>query len=128
METPPAATAAKAGVEKYQKELEGVLGELIGESKTDDERTQWRRQLIDVIAGAVQSGVDPSGLARLKKLRSEISKEDKKSLLLPIIEIRLLNAQYFVDIQAAKDNDERAKIHENWMNGLEEFLDANPKA
>jgi hypothetical protein len=84
--------------------------------------------LIDVIAGAVQSGIDPSGLARLKKLRAEIAKEDKKSALLPIIDIRLLNAQYFVDIAAAKDNDERAKIHEDWMNGLEEFLDANPKA
>src|SRR5262249_31597226 len=58
MENPPAANAAKGAIEKYQKELEGTLGELISESKTDDERTQWRRQLIDVIAGAVQSGFD----------------------------------------------------------------------
>src|SRR5262245_11933087 len=34
MENPPAPTAAKAIVEKYQKRLEGVLGKLITESKT----------------------------------------------------------------------------------------------
>ncbi|MGE5194782.1 MAG: redoxin domain-containing protein, partial [Deltaproteobacteria bacterium] len=128
MESPPAATAGRPVVEKYQKELEGVLGDLIDESKTDEERMQWRRQLIDAIAGAVQSGFDPSGIARLKKIKSGISKEEPKSPLLAMIDIRLLNAQYFVDIQAEKDNDERAKIHERWMGDIEDFLEANPKA
>jgi len=76
----------------------------------------------------VQSGFDPSGIARLKKIRSEISKEDAKSPLVPMIDIRLINIQYFVDIREASDNDERAKIHETWMNALEDFLDENPKA
>jgi hypothetical protein len=128
MENPPAANAAKAVIEKYQKRLEGVLGELISESKTDDERTQWRRQLIDVIAGAVQSGFDDTGIERLKRMRAEIAKEDHKSPLLPMIDIRLINVEYFVAIRKATDNDERAKIHEKWLDGLEEFLDANPKA
>jgi hypothetical protein len=128
MESPPPPTAGRLVFEKYQKDVEGVLGELIGASKTDDERTQWTRQLIDAIAGAVQSGFDPSGLARLKKLRAEIMKDSPKSPLVPVVLIRLLNAEYFVDIQAAKDNDERAKIHERWMTGLEEYLEAYPKA
>jgi len=127
MESPPAPTAAKAVIEKYQKRLEGVLGELISESKTDDERAQWRRQLIDVIAGAVQSGFDDTGIARLKRMRADIAKEDPKSPLLPMIDIRLVNVEYFVAIRNATDNDERAKIHEKWLDGLEEWLDANPK-
>src|SRR5262249_33982434 len=128
MESPPAPNAAKAVIEKYQKRLEGVLGELISESKTDDERAQWRRQLIDVIAGAVQSGFDDTGIARLKRMRADIAKDDPKSPLLPMIDIRLVNVEYFVAIRNATDNDERAKIHEKWLDGLEEWLDANPKA
>jgi hypothetical protein len=128
MENPPAPTAAKAVIEKYQKKLEGVLGELISESKTDDERTQWRRQLIDVIAGAVQSGFDDTGIARLKRMRAEIAKEDTKSPLLPMVDIRLINIEYFVAIRNATENDERAKIHEKWLTSLEEFLEANPKS
>src|SRR5262249_1693982 len=128
MENPPAPTAAKAVIEKYQKRLEGVLGELISESKTDDERSQWRRQLIDVLAGAVQSGFDDTGMARLHRLGAESGKEDPKSPLLPMIDIRLINVEYFVAIRKATDNDERAKIHEKWLTSLEEFLEANPRS
>ena len=67
--------------EKYEKSLEGVLIELVNESKTDEARNLWTRQLVDTIAAAVQSGADPSGLARLKKLESDIAKADPKSSL-----------------------------------------------
>jgi hypothetical protein len=126
LENPPAPDAPRNVAEKHQKKLEEVLGQLIETAKTDDERAQWTRQLIDAIAGAAQAGIDPSGVARLKKLRSDIAKDSPKSSLLPILDLRTLNVEYFVEIQAAKDNDERAKIHERWLNNLEDFLDANP--
>ncbi len=127
LENPPPPNSPRNVAEKYQKEVEETLGGLVELSRSDEERAQWTRQLIDAIAGAVQSGFDPSGVARLKKMRTEIAKEAPKSALLPILDLRILNTEYFVAIQAEKDNDARAKIHERWLNNLEDFLEANPE-
>jgi hypothetical protein len=127
LENPPPPNSPRNVAEKYQKDLEDILGALIELSKTDEDRAQWTRQLIDAIAGAVQAGFDPSGVARLKKMRTEIAKDSPKSALLPILDLRILNTEYFVAIQAEKDNDARAKVHERWLNGLEDFLEANPE-
>jgi len=127
--SPPAANAARPAWEKYQKSVEAVLVKLINKAKTDEARNLWTRQLLDTIAVAVQSGTDPSGLARLKKLESDISKADPKSPLAAIARYRTMSAEYTVSmLEAGKDDEAKQKIHDRWLASLEEFLDTYPKA
>ncbi len=127
MENPPPQNATKAVAEKYQKELEGVLASLINEVKTDDEKAQWTRQLLDTILAGVQSGVDLSGVARLKKLEADIVKASPKSALAVMARYRVMFAEYVAAMQEASD-ETRPKIHDKWLTDLADFLDANPKA
>src|SRR5579863_6494108 len=90
---PPAPNAARPVWEKYQKSVEALLVKLINKAKTDETRNLWTRQLLDTIAVAVQSGADPSGLARLKKLESDIAKADPKSSLAATARYRVMSAE-----------------------------------
>jgi hypothetical protein len=127
--SPPAQNAARPVWEKYQKSVEAVLIKLVNEVKTDEARSLWTRQLLDSIAVAVQSGADPSGLSRLKKLESEIAKTDPKSSLAATARYRLMSAEYTVSmVEAGKDDEAKQKIHDRWLTSLEDFLDAHPKA
>jgi len=125
---PPAPNAPKATWEKYQKSVESLLVKLVNKAKTDEARNMWTRQLLDTIAVAVQSGADPSGLSRLKKLEAEIAKADPKSSLAATARYRLMSAEYTVAMQeAGKDDEAKQKIHDRWLTGLEDFLDEFPK-
>ena len=127
--SPPGANAARPVWEKYQKSVESVLVKLINEVQTDEARNLWTRQLLDTITGAIQSGADPSGLARLKKLESEIAKSVPKSSLAATARYRLMAAEYAVSmLEAGKDDEAKQKIHDRWLSSLEDFLDAYPKA
>ncbi|HEY2252105.1 MAG TPA: redoxin domain-containing protein [Planctomycetaceae bacterium] len=127
--SPPAANATRPVWEKYQKSVEALLVKLVNKAKTDEARNLWTRQLLDTIAVAVQSGAEPSGLARLKKLESEIDKADPKSSLAATARYRVMSAEYTVAMQeAGKDDEVKQKIHDRWLTSLEDFLDAFPKS
>ncbi|HLJ11541.1 MAG TPA: redoxin domain-containing protein [Planctomycetaceae bacterium] len=128
MENPPSPNAARPIFEKYHKDIEGTLVNLINEVKTDEEKAQWTRQLLDTIAAAVQSGTEPSGVARLKRLEAQIAKSNPKSPLAILARYRVMVAEFAVAMQEAENNDARQKIHERWLAGLEDFLDEHPKA
>jgi len=126
VQNPPPPNASKDLLLKYQKDLEAVHVDLIDEVKTADEKTQWTRQLLDTILAGVQSGADLAGVARLKKLESQIVKETPKSPLAVMARYRVIFAEYVAAMQQADDKD-REKIHDRWLTDLAEFLDANPK-
>ena len=128
MKAPPAPNAGKPAFEKYYKQVENALIKLVNASKTDEDRAQWTRQLLDQVAAAVQSGNYPSGVARLKQLETEITKASPKSPLVPVAKYRAMLAQYANSMQEADSNEARQKIHETWLKNLEDFLDENPKA
>ncbi len=128
MKKPPASNATRPEFEKYQKKLEGILALLIDDMKTDEERAQWTRQLLDAILVAVQSGKYPEGVARLKTLDAEVRNADPKSPLAALARYRLMVAEFTLAMQTAADNDARQKIHDGWLTDLEDFLEAHPKA
>ncbi len=128
MENPPAANASKAVYEKYQKEVEAVHFGLIGEARTDDERVQWTRQLLDALVAAVQSGRYQAGVARLKQLEIDIVKKSPKSALAGVARYRLMVAEFAAAMQEATNNEARQKVHDGWLTDLEDFLDNYPKA
>jgi hypothetical protein len=126
---PPVANASRAMWEKYHKQVEGVLASLIEEVKSEDEKTQLTRRLIDSLSQAVQSGNDPGALKRLKSVEAEIRKSSPKSPLASLAGYRLLFLEYNVAIDEARDKDDEAKqkVHERWLTQLEDFLDEHPK-
>ncbi len=126
---PPAPHAPRATWEKYQKSVEALQVKLIHIAKTDEARNLWTRQLLDTIAVAVQSGADPSGLVRLKRLEAEIAKADPKSSLAATARYRVMAAEYTVSmLEAGKDDEAKQKIHDRWLASLDDFLDAHSKA
>ncbi len=129
MKSPPALNAGKPAFEKYYKQIEAVLINLNNESKTEDERAQWTRQLLDTVAAAVQSGNYPTGVARLKQVEATIAKAAPKSPLVPVARYRWMLAEYAAAMQDSKnDNDSLQKVHATWLKDLEAFLDEYPNA
>jgi hypothetical protein len=128
MESRPAPDVAPGVFQKWQKSVEAVLIELIKEVKTDEDKMQWTRQLLDNISMAVQSGKDPGALARLKNLESGIGKSFPKSPLVVTSKFRVMFSDYIASMQESeKDNDAKQKIHDRWLNDLGDFLEEHPK-
>lgn len=128
-ENPPPATASRAAFDKYYKELETVLIELVNVSKSAEDKSQWTMQLLDTITAAVQSGQYPGGVERLKEIESDIRKSVPKSPLLAEIRFRIILTNDAVLRQESKnDNEALQKVHSDWLKALEEFLEEYPKA
>jgi thiol-disulfide isomerase/thioredoxin len=124
----PAPNASKQVFERFHQERERILTELVNKSKTDEERTQWLRQLLDSLAAAVQSGNYPAGLSRLKAIEPEIRKAAPSSPLVPYAVYRVKAAEFTVALQQAADNDARTKVQDQWLTDLEEFIEKYPKS
>lgn len=127
MEGAPPQTAAKATLEKHFRSVEGILIDLVNEVKTDEERAQWTRQLVDTIASWVQAGIYPDGVKRLKQIEDQIVKSSPKSPLVSVTAYRRMLAEYALAMQEAEGNDARQKVHEKWLKDLEDYLDKYPK-
>lgn len=122
--TPSSGTAALA---RYNSKRADILAKLIKVSKSDEERTQWTKQMVDGIAAAVQSGSFDSGLKRLQEIESSVGKTDPKAPMLPYVTYRRLLAEYTVDLQNAS-SDKRQKVQEWWLKELEQFATRYPDA
>lgn len=129
LSNPPAGNAGRTVFEKYHKQVEGVLVKLIDKARVDEERGQWTRQLLDFLAAAVQSGNDPAALGRLKKAEAELRKSSPKSPVAAIARYRVIVSENFTAMDEARDKDDEAKqkIHDRWLEQLEEFLEEFPK-
>jgi glutathione peroxidase-family protein len=125
MENPPAEGAGKSTWEKYFLQVDAVLVELFNASTTDEERTQWVRQLLDTITSGVQAGRYNVGVRRLRELEGEIKKVFKD--LEPVAAYRRMLGEYAVDMRQAEGDEAREKIHQKWLKDLEGFLEKYPK-
>ncbi|MBI3865262.1 MAG: redoxin domain-containing protein [Planctomycetia bacterium] len=128
MEKRPAPDAAPGVFQKWEKSVETVLIDLINAVKSEDDKLQWTRQLLDNMSMAVQSGKDSAALGRLKKLETEIGRSFPKASIVVTAKYRVMYAEYLAAMQEAeKDNDKKQETHDRWLSDLSEFLEANPK-
>lgn len=130
LENPPVGNASRAVFEKFHKQVEAVLAQIIDEVKSDEDKIQWTRQLIDLLSSAVQSGSDAGALKRFKNLEAEIRKSTPKSPLVAIARYRLIIAENAIAMEEVRDKDDEAKqkIHDRWLTQLEDFIEEYPKA
>lgn len=113
----------KASVHERRTDL---LEKLVRESKTDERREQWLKQLADVVSAAVQSGEYPGGVARLQALESKLLKSKSTKDLAAYVKFRRMSAEYGQKLQDPKADF--AKIQEQWLKDLESFVGDYPSS
>jgi thiol-disulfide isomerase/thioredoxin len=117
----PAPTAGISMLAKFNSDRTALLEKIRKLSKTDAERDQWTRQLVDGIAAAVQTGTYPDGLKKLQTLESEIKKSSPKSALVAYVSYRRLIAEYSTQLHVSTSSDKRETVQTWWLEQLEKF-------
>jgi len=112
---------------RYNSRRAEIIRKLIDAAPTESDRNQWRRQLVDGVAAAVQSGQYPQGMQTLKTIESEIRRDSPKSEMLPYVTFRRLLAEYTVKLQSAAAG-ERPEIQKWWLKELQSFAADHPDA
>lgn len=104
-----------------------LLLQLANASANSSERTQWLRQLADMVSAAAQDGSFPQGLNYLKALEKKLADEGQPKDLLAYFEFQRMLAEYYGVTLADPDVD-HAKAHAQWLDDLEAFVEDHPKS
>jgi len=123
----PSPSAGAKALATYNAKRADLLTRLMNMAKTDAEKDQWLRQLIDGIATTIQTGAYPEGLNRLTKIEENIRRKNPKSPTYSYAVYRRLLAQFSVDLQKADDAG-RLKVREDWLKAIEKFVATYPEA
>ena len=104
-----------------------LLKDAVELAETDEEKLNLMKQTIDGYALASQMGTYPEGVQDLKAIESEIAAKSPKSPLLPYATYRLIQAEYYVNLQEAEDKKEKqADIQKAWLQSLQSFVEKYP--
>ena len=99
-----------------------VLRALAGSAKTKKDQIVWIRQLADTLGTAAQSGDYPPGVARLRDLYSELSRQSKEAEVTAHVAFVLIMTEYSVALQ--QEDADFAAIQDNWIKQLTEYADS----
>jgi thiol-disulfide isomerase/thioredoxin len=124
----PVPTAPPTALASYNAKRADLLSQLVAMSKSEEERNQWMRQMIDSITSAVQIGAFPEGLDRLKSLEAELKDAKPKSVMIPYVTYRRLLADYTSQQKGATSNAKQQDIQKWWRGQLENFTKDFPSA
>lgn len=108
---------APANKQKRLNEQRVELLEKICELARGEDRETWFKQYIEAVSIAMQEGDFEAGLARLKRLQSQLAKQDGQDNLLIFTGYRVLQADYNQALKDAKES-EIPKIYSTWFDGL----------
>lgn len=125
---PQLGVATQSQLAAYNKSRADMLMRLVSLAGTEDEKNQFLKQCVDGIAAAVQTDTFPEGLGRLKQIEASLQQTGNRSAVLPFVTYRRIMSDYSVAMKAATEADQRAKVQENWLKSLEEFVTENAGA
>jgi TolA-binding protein/peroxiredoxin len=104
-----------------------LLNEAIELAESEGDKVLLMKQTVDGYALAAQLGTYPEGVHDLKTIEADLIKRSPKSPLLPYTTYRLMQAEYYVNLQDAEDKKEKqADIQKAWLKGLEDFVAKYP--
>ena len=104
-----------------------LLKDAIEMAESDDEKTLLMKQTVDGYALASQMGTYPEGVQELQAIEADLAKKSPKSPLLPYTSYRLMQAEYYVNLQLAEENKaKQEEIQKAWLQGLEDFVAKYP--
>lgn len=104
-----------------------ALEQLARSATADADRAMWIKQFADMVAAAVQSGDFPTGIDKLKNMLAQLSSDEKAKDLVPYVKFRHLASEYGQRLAQAKEAD-YAKVQEQWIKDLEQFVNDYPQA
>lgn len=125
-EAPDPSSSARE-VSAYHVSRARLLGELAKVAKTAEEREQWKRQQVDGIAAATQTGTFPNGLQQLQAIEKEVRGSNNTDLV-PYIVFRRILAEYNTKLQNADGAEAREEIQAWWLEQLETFVKTHSTA
>ncbi len=115
--------ADRAAVKALMERRGVLLNRAIKLAETDDEKMLLTKQLVDGFAFAAQIGTYPEGAADLKAMEQDWRRSSPKSPLVPYVVYRRIQAQYYVGLQDAEtEKDKAADVQKEWIKGLEDFI------
>lgn len=123
----PQPNAGPQAFAKYNTSRVAIIQQLVKRSKTEQERNQWARQLVDGLTIAIQSEQYPAGLKQLQSIEANIKKTAPRSTLLPYVIFRRLLAEYSVRLQKSAA-DKRGDVQKWWLKQLEQFASNYPRS
>ncbi len=126
-EKSPPPTAGRDVMAKYHSARADLLVRIYNAAESDEEKTQWMKQLISGLSAMVQTGAYPEGLDRIKAIEKEVRKTGSKSPLVPYVTYQRIFAEYTIDLQKAEE-DKRSEVMKTWLKGLEDFIGEYPSA
>lgn len=124
---PTAQANYRIALAKYNSGRADLIVKIYNLADTEEEKTQWMKQLIDGLSATVQTGAYPEGLERIKTIEKEVHKGNAKSPLIPYVTYQRIFAEYTVDLQNAKE-DKRTEVMTAWLDGLKSFIEKYPNA
>ena len=111
----------KADLSSLHAQRADVVEKLVQASSDAGERDTWVRQLVDTVGVAVQNGVYPQGLERLKRISRTLDADDQA--LKAYADYQAIGTEYVV--RQSSDND-FAKVQEWYLKELSEFVERYP--
>lgn len=125
----PSPAAGPGVLADYNKKRADLLDDLTGLARTDDEREQWTKQLVDGLTAAVQTGQFPNGLDRLTKIEADERKKRDNEEMIAYVSFRVLLAQYATRLQQSQlTNEQRQELQTWWLSQLKAFAAKYPDA
>ena len=116
-----AQSPAKSDLPALHAQRADVVEKLVATASDAEERDTWVRQLVDTVGVAVQSGVYPEGLERLKRITSSLDADDKA--LKAYADFQVIGTEYVVRQSTSKDF---AEVQEWYLNELTRFVEQYP--
>lgn len=104
-----------------------LLRKAIDLAESDDEKLLLTKQMVDGYALAAQMGTFAEGASDLRAMELDLRRRGPKSVLVPYVAYRRIQAQYYVDLQQA-EKEKAADVQKEWIKGMEDFLTEFPDA
>jgi len=106
-----------------------LLENLAKNAASPEDRSQWIHALADGVTGAVQQGVYPDGIERLKKLLETLKEKEEDKPLAAYVQFRLMSSEYTISMMKNSGTATAwLQIRTKWLEDLGAFIEAYPDA
>ncbi len=119
--------ASGAELAKLHDKRARLLTELIEASTTDEDRSNWVRQMSDMVSGAYQTGEYDDGIKFLQDAIKKFKQDEIDTSDIAYAEYRLITAYFSRQVDEAS-RDELDKVQEAFMSKLEDYVKVHPKS
>lgn len=102
-----------------------LLENMAKNAASPEERAQWIHSLADGITGAIQQGVYPDGIERLKALLGTLAASEDDKPLAAYVQFRLMSSEYTVAMMKSAGTA-WVQVRSKWLEDLASFIENYP--